>query len=86
MSLNLDEMIMAVTAQPTETGVRLKYLAIAGGYGPSIDMPRELAEQTIQALQTALNGESYDSDTSFLPLTQQERGATNYFNPPNKEN
>lgn len=63
MATNFDEMIMATTAEPTEDGgVRLKYLAIAGGNGPEIILPHQLAEQTIEALQTALRGEKYDSD------------------------
>lgn len=59
----LDNLILAVTAQPAEDEqIRLKYLAISGGTGPELTMDRKMALQTIRALQTALNGQKYDSD------------------------
>lgn len=63
---NIDSCIMAVTATPNENGkIRLKYLAIAGGCGPEIALDRWLALQTIEALQSALNGKAFDSNYDY---------------------
>ena len=60
--MNLDSFILGVTAKVDGKSIRLKYLAIAGGCGPEITIDRGLAEQTIAALQSALNGKDYDSE------------------------
>jgi hypothetical protein len=77
MKTSFDEMIMSVTATPMKEiefpdgeksrdgSVRLKYLAIAGGCGPEITLDRDLALQTIAALQAALEGKAYDSERDY---------------------
>ena len=69
MSVDLDSMILAVTAQPQEGGsIRLKYLAISGGCGPEITLDRSLALQTIEALEVALDGKEFDSERDIPGL------------------
>ena len=45
--MNLDEMIMGVTVEPsTKKGhVRVKFVAVSGGVGPELNMPPVLLKQ-----------------------------------------
>lgn len=59
--LNLDAMILGIKVEPIENDrIRLKFVAISGGTGPSLDFDRRMAEDIIKGLNIALAGHVYN--------------------------
>jgi hypothetical protein len=57
--MDFDNSILAVRATREQNGkIWLKFLAIAGGNGPGIELPDSLAKDAIECLQKVLSGES----------------------------